>query len=153
MTNPALAALTQRRADIADMIMTKEKEIEGLRADLIHLDRSIQMLDPQANPEDIAPRQRFPRKTLWFGRGEISQIIYCVLGKAKEPVSAIVIVESAMQEKGFDPGRDRKLRQDFYQRFIVQLNALRRRGRVEAVGRSKGVKWRLARQPARLGRP
>lgn len=144
MTNPALSALMQRRADIAGTIMLKEKEIDALRADLIHLDRSIQMFDPEADPECIPARQRFPRRSQWFAFGELSRIILSYLRKAREPVSAAEIVEWAMREKGFDPANDRKLRRDFYARFIMQLNAMRRKGTVEAVGRSKGVKWKLS---------
>jgi hypothetical protein len=155
MTNP-LSALMQRRADIAGEIIELEAKTEGKRVDLVHLDCSIRMFDPEIDPEGIPSRQRFPRRSQYFAHGEVTRIIYGVLRTATEPaeprsgpfrgcapVSASVIVEAAMHQKGFDPINDRNLRKDFYQKFLVQLNAMRRAGTVEAVGRSKGVKWKL----------
>jgi hypothetical protein len=144
MTNPALSALMQRRADIAGEIIELEAKTEAKRVDLVHLDCSIRMFDPEIDPEGIPSRQRFPRRSQYFAHGEVTRIIYNVLRSADEPASASVIVEAAMRQKGFDPLNDRNLRKDFYQKFLVQLNAMRRTGTVEAVGRSKGVKWRLS---------
>jgi hypothetical protein len=55
---------------------------------------------------------------------------------------------AAMREKGLDPDNDPVTRSDFVRRVTLQLNDMVRKGKVEKMGRGRGVRWRLNSDPS-----
>src|SRR6266851_6972850 len=71
----AIAALSRKRAEIAGKITALLRQIADLRADLLHIDHTLRMIDPTYSPNTKAARVRF--STIgYFERGELSRRIY-----------------------------------------------------------------------------
>ncbi len=45
------------------------REIDRLRAEIVHLDAVLRLFDPETDPTDIPALCRHPRRTEWFARG------------------------------------------------------------------------------------
>src|SRR3981189_1699562 len=129
-------ALRNKRAKIAGQIALHEADINRLRADLIHLDSVLRLFDPELNPEDIAAQKRFPRRTEYFARGEMSQRVFDAL----RSVSANELAAAAPAEKVHinGPPSSSRLREPF------PSYALPWGRRGHAVRIRKGVRWKLA---------
>src|SRR3954470_21050335 len=72
----AVNALRTKRAQITGEIEMHSREIDRLRAELVHLDTTIQLFDPEIEPSDVPALRRYPRRTEWYARGEVTQRIY-----------------------------------------------------------------------------
>ena len=142
-------ALRNKRAKIAGQIALHEADINRLRADLIHLDSVLRLFDPELNPEDIAAQKRFPRRTEYFARGEMSQRVGDAL-RNNDSVSANELAAVALAEKGFNE-TDRQVRRDFVNRFHHMLYHMGRRGHAVRIGKGEGVRWKLAPKEPDLG--
>src|SRR3954454_224693 len=64
------------RSRIAGEIEMHSREIDRLRAELVHLDATMQLFDPETDPTDVPALRRYPRRTEWFARGEVTQRVY-----------------------------------------------------------------------------
>jgi hypothetical protein len=128
----AVNALRNKRAAIAGEIEMHSREIDRLRAELVHLDATMRLFDPDTNPEDIFGKRRFPTCTEYFARGEITRMIYDAL-RDRETVTAKELAELALTEKAI-PETDRKTRGDFVRRFHNVLHDLRRRKHLQRIG-------------------
>ena len=93
-----------------------ERQVEQLRADLIHVDAALRLFDPGNEPGDIEALRRFPRRTEYFARGEVTRMVYEAL-RASPEVRAQDIAEQAMRDKGL-PETDRAQRREFVNRFL-----------------------------------
>ena len=99
-----LSALIEKRAEVAGEIRTLEDRAEQLRADLLHLDAVIRLMNPGFQPEAIRPKVRRPRRN-WFGQNELLRAVLEVLRRAggEQPMSAREVALAVMERKGFDP--------------------------------------------------
>jgi hypothetical protein len=61
MTDLAVAALIRKRAELAGEIEAALAKVARQRAELVHLDAVIRLLDPAAEPEAIRPNTTLPR--------------------------------------------------------------------------------------------
>ena len=61
----------------------------------------MRLFDPELNPEEIAAQKRFPRRTEYFARGEMSQRVSDAL-RTNASVSANDLAAVALAEKGFN---------------------------------------------------
>jgi hypothetical protein len=138
----AVNALRNKRAEIVGDIDMHMREIDRLRAELVHLDATMRLFDPEANPEDIFGKRRFPTRTEYFARGEVTRMVYEAMRQA-ESVTTLEITETALREKQI-PESDKRVRRDFINRIGNVLHDLRRRGKVEKIGRGPGVRWKIA---------
>lgn len=137
------AGLLVKRQQTAGMIKELQAQIDQLRADLIHLDTTIRLLDPNvALGDGVAVRPY--RRNSYFARGELSRRCLTALRLANgNPVSIDNIVDVALKDKGIDQ-TDARVRKDFRQRFMMAMHNLARQdGIVERVGRHRNVKWKL----------
>ena len=66
----AVNALRNMRSRIAGEIEMHSREIDRLRAELVHLDATMQLFDPETDPSDVPALRCYPRRTEWFARGE-----------------------------------------------------------------------------------
>jgi hypothetical protein len=124
------------------MILQREREIDRLRADLMHLDAALRIFAPDIVPGDIPTQAAFPKRSGYFQRGELTRRIYDGL-RERGSASTGELTAEAMQDKGITRA-DKAIRTDFARRFIVALQRMKRAGRVEKVGNGRGVRWKLA---------
>jgi hypothetical protein len=102
MADPhVVTGLRAKRAELAGEIQAAEKCIAQLRADLIHLDATLRLFDPQSEPETIASKRPYRRRE-WFKNGELPRLLLSTLRKAAEPMSASELALAAMATKGWD---------------------------------------------------
>ena len=144
----AVNALRNKRAAITGQIAMYERETERLRAELVHLDATLRLFDPATDPAVIEPLRRFPRRTEYFARGEVTRRIYDALRAAPE-VRAQDLAEAAMLEKGL-PDTDRAQRREFVNRFLNVMGDMKRRGKLVKIGRAPAVRFTLAPREAEL---
>src|SRR5437016_1072425 len=111
----AVNALRNKRAEITGQIAMYEREVARLRAELVHLDATLRLFDPGTDPAAIEPLRRFPRRTEYFARGEVTKRVYDALRDAPE-IRAQDIADQAMLDKGM-PDTDRAQHREFTYRF------------------------------------
>ena len=85
-----LSGLIAKRAELAGEIAAAEARLGQLRADLVHLDSVIRLMDPDAAPETIPPKRTAPGQG-WFGKRELPRLVMEVLREADEPLPAAAI--------------------------------------------------------------
>jgi hypothetical protein len=67
----AVNALKNKRADLAGQIEMHNREVDRLRADA-----TLRLFDPYIQPDEIASRKRYPRRTDYFARGELTRLVF-----------------------------------------------------------------------------
>jgi len=137
----AVNALRTKRAEITGQIAMHEREVDRLRAELVHLDATMRLFDPGTDPAAIEPLRRFPRRTEYFARGEVTRRVYDALREAPD-VRAQTLADQAMRDKGM-PETDRALRQEFVYRFLNVMHDMKRRKNLVKVGHGQGVRFTL----------
>ncbi len=145
----AVNALRNKRADIAGQIELHTREIDRLRSELVHLDTTLRLFDPYALPGEITQRQRWPRRTDYFAKGELTRLTYEAM-RDNGTTSAGELAAAAMAIRKI-PETDNLVRRDCASRFLDTLHDMLRRGTVEKIGSGRGVRWKLAEREPRLG--
>jgi hypothetical protein len=118
------------------------REIDRVRAELVHLDATMRLFDPDTDPSDVPALRRYPRCTEWFARGEVTQRVYEAL-RGGQVIWPREIAKAAMAEKGF-PDTEKKVTRDIIARFTNVAYDLTRRGKLVKVGHGSGTRWKLA---------
>ena len=91
----------QIRRRIASALRLPQTQIDQLRADLMYIDRTIALLDPNAKIDDVTVRPY--RRSGYFSRGELSRRCLTALRFANGvPVSIDTMVADALTDKGLD---------------------------------------------------
>src|ERR1051325_10600434 len=135
-------ALVKKRADLLFEISQREREIERLQTEMVHVDAVLRMFRPDFKAEALPVRHRRPTKSPYFRHGELTQRIYDAIRQHGLISSADVAIQ-AMRDKGLDPDTDPVTRTDFVRRVGLQLNALQRDGKIERTGKGKALRWKL----------
>jgi len=139
-TSPVINALIEKRAELAGYLADLERRAVQCRADLVHLDSTLRMFNPEFDPDSIMPKQP-QRRSLYFQMGEVAQRCREAIRKAGgQPISADEIAISAIRDKGLDP-QDKKLRALFTRRFLWALNRMAKRGEIGKAGDGRNVRW------------
>jgi hypothetical protein len=143
MTTPyVLSTLVAKRAEIAGAITELERQLAQHRADLIHLDGVLRLLDSGIDPETIKPKRPY-RRTRYFGRYELSRFCLAALRTASEPLSTDDIAGQVIAAKGFQAD-DAILRAAVRLQVKTVAQRLRREGTIENIGKRSASKWKLA---------
>ena len=95
-------ALVKKRTDLLFEISQREREIQRLQTELVHVDAVLRMFRPDFKAEALPVRHRRPTKSPYFRHGELTQRIYDTLRQRGKISSADVAVQ-AMRDKGLDP--------------------------------------------------
>jgi hypothetical protein len=149
MADPhVISALRAKRAEVAGLIDSLERQVAQCRANLIHLDAVLRLYQPERDPTEIKPKRSVHRNR-YFASGELARLCLDAFRDAAEPLSFPNIVEHVIAAKGFDAG-DLVLRAAIGELIKATLAPMRRRGTVEKIGRRSGVRWKLAEQEPRL---
>ena len=136
-----ISGLTQKRAEIFGLIIDLEARMRQARADLAHVDATILLFDPDANPAGIKPKRSSDRSG-WFENGEKSRLVRDALRTTGQPVAADDVVRHVMEEKGLDPA-DKKVRQKLVQSFLGVLHRMHDHKEVAKIGHGLGARWTL----------
>lgn len=142
-----VTGLRAKRAELAGEIEFAERRIDGLRADLIHLDATLRLFAPDEIPEAIPPKHPRPAQSNWFGRGELSRRIFDALRGAERQLCAREIALWIVQAKGLDPD-DKVMVAAFTKRVDQALRRLRAEGKLRSEPRpGMTVVWGMATLP------
>lgn len=141
--NIAANALVKKRAELLFEIGQREREIERLQTELVHLDAVLRMFRPNFKAASLPVRHRRPTKSPYFRHGELTQRIFDAL-RQHGTISSKDVAVQAMRDKGLDPDTDPTIRTDFVRRVGLQLNAMQRDGKVERMGKGSTLRWKLA---------
>ena len=133
-------ALKQKRAEVSGRIADLEERTKQMRADLVHIDATLVLFDPEARPDEIRPKKALKGRTGYFKAGEISRRCREAVRVSAEPLSCDDVVRQTMVDKGLDLD-DKVLRQDLGQRFLWALTRMAKTGVVARVGRGIGTRW------------
>ena len=133
----ALAALKDRRGSIAGEIIALERRLRYCRESLTHLDASIRLFDPSANPEAIPAKQR---RVKLFRQGELGRTILDALRRAGKPIPTADIVTAVIVATG----ASESARPSLAPRVRGNLCYLENRKAIQKSGKQKGVLWALA---------
>jgi hypothetical protein len=146
-------ALTAKRAELSGLMLDLERQAAQHKAELVHLDATLRLFDPDVVPALIRPKGRSNPNTL-FASGELSSFI---LGVIREDVTATSheVAERMMERKGMDVS-DRKTRHAMHQKRLpcgrsllavaVKANTTASPSRPDS---SPGIRWRPPRRTLR----
>lgn len=134
----ALKALRDKRASIASDIMQMERKLRHLRDSLVHVDATLKLLDPEADPEAI-PVKRPTTRVKLFRQGELARLVRDALREAGEPIPADRIVDHLMRVGG----HDESARKALAGRVRGTLAYLQRKGVIIKQAKQRGAPWRL----------
>lgn len=143
MSEFALNALARKRAELAGECETLQAKLDQLRADLVHLEAAIRIMDPAAVPELIPAKKPGRKGCDWFGRGELGRLALDVLREAQEPLGTVAVARAVMERRGLLAGDAAALRRV---EGMVKGALHRREGRLaeRVADGPRAVGWRLA---------
>ena len=96
MTDPVLAGLTKRRADLVAEVRQTAAALAGLLADIEHIDAAIRQFNP-------AYRPRRPRTVLTTPeRGSVIKSLLTIMRTADAPLTVREIADRIMAGRGID---------------------------------------------------
>jgi hypothetical protein len=134
----AIAALKNKRASMASEVVQLERQLRHLKESLIHVDYTLKLLDPEADPDTI-PNKRPVRHAKLFREGELGRMILGALRDAKSERSTAEVVAAVLSAGGYGEGARRAI----WPRVRSNLGYLTRRGMVVKSGSGKGARWVL----------
>lgn len=135
----ALAALKTQRATLAGEIVQLKKRLAWAEQQLIHVDATLHLLDPSADPSAI-PLKRPQKRIKLFRQGELGRMILAALRHLEKPAPLTEIVTEVLAAGGH--GED--ARPALTHRVRSNLEYLKERGTVRKVGERHEAKWALA---------
>jgi hypothetical protein len=138
----AVNALRNMRAKIAGEIEMHSRELDRLRATLVHIDATLWLFDPATEPSDIPALRRYPRRTKWFAHGEVTRRLYEAFRK-EGIIWPRQVAQRAMADRGISEA-DKKIAQEIIATFAHVAAYLTRRGKLVKIGRGAGARWKLA---------
>lgn len=95
----ALSALRNKRASLASDIVQLERQLRHARESRLHVDATLRLLDPSAEPESIPPKRQIKNIKL-FRQGELGRLIFDILRQASGPVSTPDVVAAILRAGG-----------------------------------------------------
>jgi hypothetical protein len=136
----AIAALKDKRAGLASEIIMLKRQLRHRKEALAHVDATLKLLDPSANPSAIPPKRR-PKRVRLFRSGELGALILGALRKADgQPLGTAQIVDAIVR----DGEMDEDARPSLMPRVRTNLAYLVRRAKVAKTGSGVTARWRLS---------
>ena len=134
-----IGALRNKRAELAGTLRQLEQQLVQQRANLTHLDATMQLFNPDIRPNDIQPKQKRARNA-WFRQGECLRLIYDELRKASQPMTTRELAERIMRVKAI-PAADNNRRELVQKTLLASLN--RAKATIARTETGGVVSWRL----------
>lgn len=131
----------RKRADLFSEAETLRDRLAEIRNDISALDRTLGTLGYTGDLDAMMPRQK---RTVIFGKGELTDAIVWELKSAERPLRSREIAASIVAMRG-DDARDRKYLSDLTKRVSKALRALRSNGEVRSIADGRGnMEWEWA---------
>ena len=138
----AINGVLRRRADLFSEAERIRDRLAEIRNDIGALDRTLATLGFEGDLDAMMPRQK---RTVIFGKGELTDAIVWELKSAERPLRSREIAASIVAMRG-DDARDRKYLSDITKRVSKALRILRNNGEVRSVADGRGnMVWEWAR--------
>jgi hypothetical protein len=135
----ALAALRERRAEMAGEITSLQRRLRQLQESMVHVDATLRLLDPEADPTKWPGKRPYKRVKL-FGAGKLNRLILGALRRGERPMNTAEVVASIVAELGYGPeaakGMTNRVRANL--RYLVK-----ERGLVTKEGDRLNTRWAL----------
>ena len=140
MSEPhVISELRDKRSELAGMVNHLERQLVQHRANLTHLDATMQLFDPDIRPQEIRAKRQRARST-WFGPGECLRLIYDELRDAPQPVTTRELAVRIMRVKAM-ANADGRRRELIQKTILGSLN--RAKETIERSETAGVVSWRL----------
>ena len=136
----ALAALRERRAELAGEIAQAERRLAYLREMVAHVDATIRLFDPEADPDTI-PRKKPYKRVKLFGAGKLNRLILDTLREAGRPMTTQEVIAAIVTRLGYgeDAGKAMSHRVRANLAYLVRS----RPEEVRKEGERAGARWTL----------
>ena len=105
----------------------------------MHVDATLRLLDPSAEPDSI-PNKRLPKRIKLFRQGELSRLVLDTLRMAEGSLGAVEIVTAVLRTGGHGEAAKATVAP----RVLSNLQYLWKRGKVTKTGNGQSAMWRLA---------
>lgn len=135
----ALHALRNKRGEIASEIVTLERKLRHLKESLVHVDASLQLLDPSIDTDKI-PNKRPTKRVKLFRQGELNRLIMGAFRDAAQDTLSAAEIVSYILERG---GLSEAARKALAPRVRGNLAYLSRIGRLQKEGAQQNAKWAI----------
>jgi hypothetical protein len=140
-TSPVINALRRKRAELAGLIRELDARIHDLRRDQGHIDATLKLFDPDAQPRTIKPVRPYRPRNRLFEKKELSVRVMTALSEAGDGGTTIdAIAERIMTEKGLEAPAARMIRGV----IAIALKGLKRRS-VAMVNSETSPRWSVTR--------
>lgn len=134
----AITALKDKRASLAGEVIQLKKKLEWAEAQLRHVDATLALFDPKADPNAI-PNKRPLKRVKLFRQGELNRLILDALRTADGPQRTQDIVSALL----IALGHDENARTALSPRVRANLQYLMKRGEVAKIGGGRDARWAL----------
>ena len=135
----ALAALRERRAELAGEVKLLDSKLRRVRESMAHLDGALRLFDPDGNPKAITAKRPYKRVKL-FGAGKLNRMVLDALRKGERPMTTGEVIAAVCGDLGYGPdaaeGMKRRVRAN-----LLYLAKVRRI--VVKEGERETARWRL----------
>ena len=137
-----ISILSAKRAELSGIILDLERTVERHQAELVHLDATLRLFDPDVVPSAIRPLGKAHRSTI-FSTGELGGFILGTLRESSTPITCRELAERLMVKKGMDVN-DSHTRKNMQTRVRNCLAAHRKRGVLITTGHGWDTRWGVA---------
>jgi hypothetical protein len=143
-----VSALRQKRGEIAGGIVVAERQINDLRASLVHVDATLKLFaGDEINPEAIRARIPAPAKAFTLpksvGRGDLVRAVLDVLRRADGNLTAMEVTERAAIAFDVPADAARESRHPFRVKIEGTLYRQRDRGVLTSLKDGDRNVWRI----------
>lgn len=139
----AIAALKDKRGEIAGRIDALQDQLRQALIDLDHVDCTILLFDPDAELDEIRTKPMPPRHHAF--KGQVTRAILDMLRKSGAAMDGLSITKRLMEDRELNLA-DKKLVKTIQKRVGAALRNMRERGLLSSDEPRKGglLSWRLA---------
>jgi hypothetical protein len=138
-TTHVINSLRRKRAEVSGAIRELESRVHVLRRDLAHIDATLKLFDPDAEPKTIKPVRPYRPRNRLFEPKELSIRVMTALREAEGNTATLdAIVERIMRDKGLAEPAGRMIQGV----VALTLRGLRERG-IAALTEETPPRWGL----------
>ena len=134
----AIAALKDRRAELAGEIALLKRQVAWRIEQLEKIDATLELFLPGINPESIPKRRPYKRVHL-FKQGELARSVLDALRECGKPVQVADVTTAVLTVLGMSATH----RAPMHVRVRASLEYLERRGKVAKTGHRLSAKWAI----------
>lgn len=135
----AIKALKGQRATLAGEILLLKRKLAWAQKQIRHVDATLHLLDPLANPSVIPPKRPQVRIKL-FRQGELGRHVIDALRRAGKPLSLSELTSAVIAQGGLGE----EARRTVGPRIRGNLAYLDRNDKVTKIGIGRSTTWELA---------